>query len=558
MTDGPNRTMLSSMSFSPQPEFFARSLKRRLQTLAPEQNDNQTSPPLDIVDSHQKRIEHFDELLIASDFTGTREQRLRKILERGLRTVDGYCVKMSPTYGCPGTTFPPSRFINEDVVRAKFNSETDLYPHFKNRREMEEAPIKTESLPIGNGYCNGSNHVTGCKETTADPCDSDLFFDFDIGSPDHQESDEDHQPVINMMNGHDSSMDSNLNHSPEQSTAYGSTSSGLFSEPDTPSPCNADENERLEQFIEGFSLHPEDWVKTQQSILASLDKSSSVTPVVSPLTRSPPAYQVAPAEPPPYLPTPTDLLPPEYTSSEVSPTTNSPPAYTSPPMEPKSKDPVHFQLNSAEDEADVIEATEELVDGEEESTDDSPSSQSDLDQDTKEFKICIGDHEKSVASSKLQSLLAQLEKSKTLSPTESSSSLRSSLPHKVRRSANKNSALSSSPANFSFLVGSLPGSKLNTPLGRSPTKSHSTVDMTELERNRLMSVSEFEKNRVCPVVPKPESASDSTENSNSTENLETVETVEDESDRKSAFRRCSSLKTGKTPPCTPGRRKIVR
>ena len=35
--------------------------------------------------------------------------------------------------------------------------------------------------------------------------------------------------------------------------------------------------------MEGISLHPDDWIKNQQSLCSSrLDKSSSVTPVVSP------------------------------------------------------------------------------------------------------------------------------------------------------------------------------------------------------------------------------------------------------------------------------------
>ena len=34
--------------------------------------------------------------------------------------------------------------------------------------------------------------------------------------------------------------------------------------------------------------------------------------------------------------------------------------------------------------------------------------------------------------------------------------------------------------------------------------------------------------------------------------------LEEEEDTKAKYRRCSSLKSGKTPPGTPGRRKIVR
>jgi hypothetical protein len=77
-----------------------------------------------------------------------------------------------------------------------------------------------------------------------------------------------------------------------------------------------DANDQLEQFVEGFSLDPEDWSQTQQSIFAKLDKSSSVTPTMSPHARSPMSapQQSTPAVvvPPP------DLTPPDSNDGTIS------------------------------------------------------------------------------------------------------------------------------------------------------------------------------------------------------------------------------------------------
>ena len=304
--------------------------------------------------------------------------------------------------------------------------------------------------------------------TSTDNCDSDLFFDFDIGSPDHIESDEDHNVVnvvngMDLTNGNDSSDISpsligptsdhipTLIRSPDHSTAYGSTSSGLFSDPDTPSPSDVDENDRLEEFVEGFSLHPEDWLKTQQSIFARMEtnnKSSSVTPTMSPHTRSPPA------EITPLIILPPDLTPPDSTDGIIT--------------------------NEKGDE--VEQGDDESLEEDSASRDDSSSLSDDIEAD-KEVKFCIGSQEKSVANSKLQLLLAQLEKGKSYSLPDKNTL-------KVKKEIIKTPALSSSPANFSYLVGSLPSSEMSgmSSLARS-IKSHSTPDMSEYDKLRCTSMS---------------------------------------------------------------------
>ena len=482
--------MMSSMSFSPQPEVFARSLKRRLQSLNPD-GTTRTSPPIDIDNGEAY---HCDEVYAASDITGINDNRFRKILERGLRTFDGYVVKMSPAFLTSGTTFPPNGFINADVLRAKFHSQSN----FPSRR-LKNFKLDGSAMPVSVPDIGRDENLA---PVVAYGCDSDLFFDFDIGSP----NDSDDDRVINVVNGIGNDPDHSpsllgqasdlqpLINSPDHSTAYGSSTSGIFSGQDTPSPSEVDENDqRLEQFVEGFSLNPEDWAKGQQALFAKQDKSSSVTPTMSP-----------------------------HTSEAMSTDETTQITYSN-LTSPDSNDEIQMtdiELNDAESTT------------EEESTSrDESASQS----DDQELKICIGTEEKSVAQSKLQTLLAQLEKGKELSPPK-----RCHL--NTRKEIIKTQVLSSSPANFSFLIGSMPNPENQMPSIARSINCQSTPDMTEYDKMRCNSMS-----------PKPlDDGSRSSSEQLSTDSAEIKE------EKKEAYRRCSSLRTGKTPPTTPGRRKIVR
>ena len=106
------------------------------------------------------------------------EDRIRRILERGLKIRDGSgaLIKMHSSFPLPGTTFPPNRFVNGDLVRTKFRSESDLIP------ALEQKPGESEG--VENDSENASDIIAN------DVCDSDLFFDFDIGSPEPVEVEE--------------------------------------------------------------------------------------------------------------------------------------------------------------------------------------------------------------------------------------------------------------------------------------------------------------------------------------------------------------------------------
>ena len=156
--------------------------------------------------------------------------------------------------------------------------------------------------------------------------------------------------------------------------------------------------EIIPDLLEGFSLHPEDWIKNQQTLYSN--KSSSVTPVVSP-----PNTQTS-----------------ENAESSLA------------------------NENDVSDDSDkTVSQPEGGEAGNNESNDLSDES---LHEEGQEMKVCIGETEKLVAHSKLQALLAQLEQGKEFS------SKPPILGKNVRSSLSEPQLLSTSPANFSFLVGS--------------------------------------------------------------------------------------------------------
>jgi len=139
-----------------------------------------------------------------------------------------------------------------------------------------------------------------------------------------------------------------------------------------------------------------------------------------------------------------------------------------------------------------------------------------------DFKVSIGTELKSVASSKLEALLSQLQSDSN--PIEET---------QMNRKLNASKITSTSPANFSYLKGSdQTGDDLDE--SRSVLKSLSVFEMSEHEKSVLLGDSEG-KNEVLDGSKSQ---------------------VEEDSSKK--HRKCSSLRSGKTPPSTPGRRKIVR
>ena len=119
--------------------------------------------------------------------------------------------------------------------------------------------------------------------------------------------------------------------------------------------------------------------------------------------------------------------------------------------------------------------------------------------------------------------------------------------------------MGTSPANFSFLIpGSATAASSETEdknfedSTKKLSRSHSTSILTDLKHiQRHHQDSETSTTLSTPASSLNHTGIGSTPKAEQTNN-------KDEETKKSKYRRTSSLKSGKTPPGTPGRQKIVR
>ncbi len=529
-----------------------------------------------------------------------------------------------------GTTFPPSRTqlsISDYSTKAKFHSEIELSHEHQDLEDLvEKAQQQSSALLSGTVY----NYKLNNNKSGSDPDglnllrdrnqqnsdqeeDSDLFFDFDIGSP--QDDEDDLARELNLSEhsmagdaapeGSDNAEDNDDKSSvsveksdsgsppnletvpvpkdPEQqeqfqldlgeaaaerpeagsessslsddhalSTAFGSTSSGLYSDNEAiitlkPSDDNDDNNEDKEadEVIEGLSLDPDDWIKNQGATfkeMMSLGKSKSI--------------------------------------------------------KASDQQQIETDANETETEADSADSkdSEDTLDGQERTTPKLERSSSiptnvmvkDMPMPILKggsVSIQIGDTEKHVAHSKLTALISLLErdrdreqsvrsnKSKIKSPSPSSAATSgSSSPTKGSvtiavsksksptpetggasepKSSSSTGLLSTSPANFSFLAGgvskSLADEKCTMNVQATLERSHSTSLLNDMHHE----VNKTEQQSCL-------NTSLSNVNKDGKEGNSSSSPKDKDVDTRSKYRRCSSLKSGKTPPGTPGQKKLVR
>lgn len=95
--------------------------------------------------------------------------------------------------------------------------------------------------------------------------------------------------------------------------------------------------------------------------------------------------------------------------------------------------------------------------------------------------------------------------------------------------------------------------------------TNATETETEISKNELKlkiekdtAVNDNDEQKLCLLLTKLSDSSTAKEEDSSPEQETQSEIIEEEEDRPQRVRRCSSLKTGKTPPGTPHRKKIVR
>ena len=194
--------------------------------------------------------------------------------------------------------------------------------------------------------------------------------------------------------------------------------------------------------------------------------------------------------------------------------------------------------------------------------------------------IMIGETEKQVASSKLSALISLLEKDRDSQPRSAIPSrshvMNSASPAKeeeevvkviiYEEEVKKPEILGTSPANFSFLKGGVTIKKSSDSTESGPSmarslkvKSDSKLMASPLALERSHSTStlnEIKSAHSKMMNESPESLNKSFDKTSS--GSSEGEAKEAGEDNKAKYRRCSSLKSGKTPPGTPARHKVVR
>lgn len=480
--------MLSSMSHTPT-EVFAHSLKSRLKTL------RATSPPSDS-SSGGSPGSSDEELATAAavarnmPISSLSADSLRKLLEASSRSM-------------MGTTFPPAKWVHIQVKSNRYHSETDLNS-LDNAEDLKKGLEKAEAT--------GSN---------MEDKDSDLFFDFDISSPQSDADEDDATDIINDELKSDiilpdlevveMSCDSSSVNTP--STAFGSTSSGLYSDKDEESE-DTSEIEKADCALDGLALDPEDWLKNPGASLSEM-------------------------------------------------------------MLMKDKKAAEAALEATKKEGSIDDST------------DSKDSDDTLDGSDRPLKsvggmttIMIGETEKQVASSKLSALISLLEKDRDSQPRSAIPSrshvMSSASPAKeeeevvkviiYEEEVKKTEILGTSPANFSFLKGGVTIKKSSDSTESGPSmarslkvKSDSKLMASPLALERSHSTStlnEIKSAHSKMMNESPESLNKSFDKTSS--GSSEGEAKEAGEDNKAKYRRCSSLKSGKTPPGTPARHKVVR
>ena len=201
----------------------------------------------------------------------------------------------------------------------------------------------------------------------------------------------------------------------------------------------------------------------------------------------------------------------------------------------------HFSLDPAEWSSfnDILQKTTEVTPlaSPAPAQDEQSSSDTTVDGSETEQKstIFIGDKEKQIATSKLSSLLCLLEKDREYKSVPSGGHSKSSLKALEEPQIVQQHKCGTSPANFSFLENALEN---NTRIERA----HSTSFINDIKKThtKMTEESQYSASVGTALKVKPEPL------------------LEEAEDTKAKYRRCSSLKSGKTPPGTPGRRKIVR
>ncbi len=575
-----------------------------------------------------------------------------------------------------GTTFPPRTCAQFDHLKSKYHSESDLPPLVRMAASNNANDSTNNSKKDVSDKSNKSRHPETVLPAEEEGNDSDLFFDFDIGSPEEETSsmstgsapaasssssmmvsqqmmddddvdDDDEVPVKGLRMGfhcrrRDSGSDDSLDDSSAaasinggtgnkaSSTAYGSASSGLWSDGGyggaNAAAASTHYLSSLERpkTLDGLALGPEEW-KTRHSpaVVATVTgngnspSSSSATPVVA----SSPANESSDTPPPPPLISPDSLLDePVGDASDAANAFSEINTDSIPQQEDAEEKTVLPKENTNADKLclltlqDVAGPTSSSSSDSTTTLDKKADHEISPEAEMESLSVYTGDHKHKIAHSKLNALIALLEKdnkdypsamkpNRKISPTKelpsqtlsNSSGNDCTSPTKKRSFRCSLPPISASPANFSFLSSASKGHMSSSDLEaeghvqQQPLhRSDSTPELTSRERAYIESPRTKRKGTSPQIavtgtaaVAEPTAAvktSDTSKNPAAAAAVATVPAAVAANvaaaapaaqhvahnatqlylPREPVMRRASSLKTGKTPPGTPGRRKIVR
>ena len=202
--------------------------------------------------------------------------------------------------------------------------------------------------------------------------------------------------------------------------------------------------------------------------------------------------------------------------------------------------------------------------------DDSDVSSDEEESEEKELKV--GSAEQKLANSKLMTLLSLLEKDRDYSKAKKSevNKQKANKKHPGVGSVPNAHPLGASPVNFSFLRRSSKELEDISPLAQKPPViSEASQDNNLLKPppslKRCESAPSLQESDVQFVISNEDNIPDTVVSLENPTKDDTIDSKDDEEhnsdeedDSRDKYRRCSSLKSGKTPPGSPSKRKIVR
>ena len=525
-----------------QTDLFARSLRSKLMSLSPTQ-----------LEYEKENARGIGGISVATTCAS------------GISTSDDMMLLHVNNKSFHGMSYPPpnhmlaleSGSLGSLAVEMKFRSEPDLsHPKTINGEDSLRMCINN-LVSISEANTKNRTRLESCD-------DSDLFFDFDIEDDSRRDkSNNSHGPNNNdntnktIENCIDDLLCSNnkIGHqtpvTPEFSTAYGSVrSSTPGSDEESEVRENVNNSQKVLMPSEGVSLFPDDW---KQHLAESSNKNSNTSDHMS-NTFDKLTMEGLIAEN-----NPTDRLTQNINSEEN--TIDNPKVYND------FKCPeIHHESPSN----DITELPDKppssfpklFVSGDESSDD----------EDFKEgMSIKVGSAETKIANNKLLTLISLLEKDRDYSrnkKSETNNRSKTNKKHPTIRSVPSHEssfALGASPVNFSFLRRGSKDVLENSPLSKTQAFDTTTSDSNKQEESVSESAAGLKRCESLPSLQKidvqidiaiQETANNTVNRTEGNDSDDNKDKVEDE--RKDKYRRCSSLKSGKTPPGSPGKRKIVR